>query len=505
MAVINGNSGNDDLSGTDGVDTVRGFAGDDVLRGLGAADLLIGGEGNDRLIGGPGADEMRGEDGNDTYVVDHGGDQAVEAAEGGSNDSVEASVSYALPAHVENLRLMGSAYAGTGNSLANIINGNLSDNLLDGRAGADLLSGGLGNDLYVVGSGDRIFESAGAGIDTVRSWTDYTLGANLERLTLIGNATEGVGNSLDNLIIGNSAANLLRGGRGDDVLDGKAGADTMRGGKGDDTYYVERPGDQVVEYGALDGIDTVVSSIGYRLGKFLENLTLAGNAGLDGFGNALDNVLNGNSADNLLRAGDGDDRLDGGEGDDELVGGRGGDSLFGEIGNDLIHGGAGNDKLYGQRSSDILLGGEGDDYLDAGRRQQPTDLDALYGGPGNDTLRAWNDGKFSGRVRYYFNSELDAESNVDLIAYIDLDPHPQGGLTTEIELSQTIFSALPLGQLEESAFHVGESAADADDRIIFNPDGFIYYDSDGVGGAEQIMFARVSLSTVLVAEAFHVY
>ena len=52
----------------------------------------------------------------------------------------------------------------------------------------------------------------------------YTLGANVENLTLTGTtAINGTGNALDNVLTGNSANNTLTGGDGNDTLDGGAG------------------------------------------------------------------------------------------------------------------------------------------------------------------------------------------------------------------------------------------------------------------------------------------
>ena len=71
-------------------------------------------------------------------------------------------------------------------------------------------------------------EAASAGTDTVRADVSWTLGANLENLTLTGTgAINGTGNTLANVLTGNAAANVLNGG---------TGADTMAGGLGDDTY-----------------------------------------------------------------------------------------------------------------------------------------------------------------------------------------------------------------------------------------------------------------------------
>ena len=81
--------------------------------------------------------------------------------------------------------------------------GGTGDDTLDGGTGKDRMLGGVGNDTYVVDSaGDKVIEAAGAGTDLVRSAIGYTLGANLENLTLTGSATlGGSGNALDNQLI----------------------------------------------------------------------------------------------------------------------------------------------------------------------------------------------------------------------------------------------------------------------------------------------------------------
>jgi Ca2+-binding RTX toxin-like protein len=177
-----------------------------------------------------GTDTMAGGLGNDIYVVDNTGDVVTEDLNAGT-DTIESSVTYTLGANVENLILTGAAAInGTGNTLNNTITGNTAANTLNGGAGTDTMAGGLGNDIYVVdNTGDVVTEDLNAGTDTVKSSITYTLGANVENLTLTGTAAiNGTGNTLKNVLTGNSAVNILTGGLGNDVLTGLGGADTFR-------------------------------------------------------------------------------------------------------------------------------------------------------------------------------------------------------------------------------------------------------------------------------------
>ncbi|HZF96445.1 MAG TPA: M10 family metallopeptidase C-terminal domain-containing protein [Allosphingosinicella sp.] len=386
-------AGNDSLSG---IENLTGSAFDDALTGDAGANRLDGGAGDDLLDGGAGADAMSGGTGNDTYVVDDAGDLVAEL-EGEGTDTVNSSISYALTANVENLRLTGAAIAGTGNALDNAITGNAGDNVLDGGAGADRMAAGLGDDTYVVdNAGDMVVELAGEGTDTVRSSIDYTLNANVENLVLTGAAVAGTGNGLDNWITGNA---------NDNVLDGGAGADRMAGGLGNDVYVVDNVGDAVVER-ANEGTDTVRSSIDYTLGANLENLVLTG-AAIRGTGNALNNVITGNALDNVLNGGAGADAMAGGLGNDFYFVDNAGDTvteaagagidtvsssvsytlsanvehliltgaarngtgngldntLTGNALSNRLDGGAGNDRLIGGDGVDFLTGGAGADVF----------------------------------------------------------------------------------------------------------------------------------------------
>ena len=396
-----GNALANTITGNSGANLLDGGLGDDTLLGGAGTDSLVGGVGNDRLTGGTEADAMSGGVGNDTYDVDDPGDTVVELAGEGSDTVNSLAATYTLGANVENLVLGGSAAInGTGNDLGNIITGNAAANLIDGGAGndtvnggagtdtlvggigndrltggteGDAMSGGLGDDTYDVDdAGDTAIEQAGEGNDLVNSTVSFTLGANVERLTLTGSAAiNGTGNTLANTLTGNAAANGLDGDLGDDVLVGGAGGDTlvggagndrltggteadaMSGGIGDDTYDVDAAGDTVTEL-VGEGNDLINSTVTFTLSANVERLTLTGAAAIDGTGNELANLITGNTAANKLAGAGGNDTLTGGTGDDTLDGGLGADSLVGGTGNDRFyfeHGQAAGDMV-----SDFALG-----------------------------------------------------------------------------------------------------------------------------------------------------
>ncbi|WP_434563972.1 M10 family metallopeptidase C-terminal domain-containing protein [Pseudomonas sp. R1-6] len=292
-----------------------GNALNNVLTGNAGANVLNGLAGRDTLIGG---------DGNDIYMLDNTGDSVVELADEG-RDVVRTTVSHTLAANVEDGQLLGAAALSlTGNALGNSLAGNAAANtlngldgadILDGGAGIDTLIGGTGNDTYVVDNlRDVISEtsSLASEIDTVRSSVSWSLGANLENLTLTGAAAiNGSGNALENVLIGNAAGNVLNGG---------AGADQLDGGAGNDTYHVDNAGDTVIERGAsLTEIDSIISTVNFALGANLENLTLSGAGSINGSGNALNNRITGNAGANILDGGLGIDTLVGGTGSDTYV------------------------------------------------------------------------------------------------------------------------------------------------------------------------------------------
>jgi Ca2+-binding RTX toxin-like protein len=299
------------------------------------------------------------------------------------------------------------------------LTGGEGQDLLDGGTGNDTMQGGTGNDTYIVDVAvDVVTELANEGTDTVQSSITYTLGANVENLTLTGTANlNSTGNVLDNILTGNSGANVLTGGAGNDT-------------------YVVGAGDTVVEQ-AGGGTDRVESAITYMLGSNVEHLTLTGTTAINGTGNTFANVLLGNSVANALTGGGGDDTLDGGDGNDVLDGGTGNDALVGGLGHDTLSGGgnvdtldggAGDDNLDGGDGNDALTGGIGDDQLTGGG-----EADTLDGGEGHDTLDggAGNDILLAGQG----NDILIGGGNADTLDAGDGDDSLDGGAGNDILLA----------------------------------------------------------------------
>ena len=439
------------LSGTGNelANVIKGNSANNVLDGGDGKDRISGGLGNDFIDGGRGDDTLDGGDGNDTYEVDSTADRVLEEKNAG-NDWVYAYASFTLGANIERLNLRGGAdIDGTGNDGDNMLDADGGNNELDGRGGTDLMFGGKGNDVYhvdefvdddlvvalsttsyiingkeikgvdnifdedgnLIFDGDRVFEFEDEGTDTVRSTVSYRLGANVENLKLLGDALEGTGNELNNIMIGNSGNNVLNGGGGNDRIYGDLGNDFIDGGLGFD----------LIDGG--DGTDT--TSFLFYSGAVKANLAtgavfFVGNASLADRLVSIENIntgagndtIKGTDVANVIKSGDGNDVVIGGDGNDRLEGRSGNDRLFGGNDNDSLYGGDGNDVLDGGLGFDLINGGAGTDttsflfYNGAVKANLATgavlfvgsasladrlvSIENIYTGAGNDKIRGSN-------------------------------------------------------------------------------------------------------------------
>jgi Ca2+-binding RTX toxin-like protein len=399
--LFTGTAGDDRAQGQGGNDNLNGGVGDDVLEGGAGNDTLNGGVGNDQMLGGPG---------NDIYVVDSLLDVVTEAF-GGGVDTVRSPLDYTLGIDLENLILTDTAVTGTGNGLANVITGNAGNNqlrglggddTLDGGLGNDTLDGGAGNDLYIVNSSlDVILEAVGGGTDSVQSSVTFTLGAEIENLTLTGTAlSNGTGNALANILTGNASNNILSGLAGNDSLNGGMGNDTLNGGAGNDQLLGGAGNDLFVFNTALaaDNVDTISDfATGDRLqldraifstlsaGTTLTVAEFLGGAGAIAATNAQQRLLFDATTGALHYDADGNGataavliaNLTAGAPltaaaislvgtpppppSNVINGTANADNLVGTAANDTINGLGGNDTINGGAGNDTMAGGTGDD------------------------------------------------------------------------------------------------------------------------------------------------
>ena len=133
----------------------------------------------------------------------------------------------------------------------------------------------------------------------------------------------------------------------------------------------------------------------------------------------------------------------------------------------VLTGNSGANTLYGLDGADSLNGGLG--------------ADVLQGGLGADT--------------YVFNSALGG-GNIDAIVGFSV-------VDDTIQLDHAIFTGLADGVLDAGAFHAGATAADADDRIIYDSaTGALYFDADGDGGGAAVQFATLAAGLGLTSADF---
>lgn len=460
--------------GTGGLATNgKGNALNNVIIGNSKANLLEGMAGNDTLDGGIGKDTLIGGSGNDTYYVSNTADIIQELADtvtGGIDNVLLVNeindpstryfngTAYAMASHVENLDASAITAAGstvpggftiTGNESANKIIGSRLNDTIIGGAGNDTMDGGIGNDTYYVNdAGDTVGETVTGttgGTDAIMfnaslGVGSFTMGANIENLTMLGGSGKIIGSAVDNVITGNGADNVidgaaghdliyghfgkdqLTGGAGNDTLDGGAGQDTLDGGADNDTYIVDKALDQIIDSGgSTDLVRTILTS--YNLsdsiaggGNSIENLAygywngtawVGGNSSFTGTGNTLANSITGGVANDLLDGKEGNDTLDGSAGADTMRGGAGDDTFYIDSIGDLVK----EDSSSGGGAKDTVISTIDYSLLD-------TDgADTLGGGVENLTLAS----TLSGGANAYdatgndFNNVITGNENTNFI------------------------------------------------------------------------------------------
>jgi len=429
---ITASAGDDSLIGDDEDNTFQALGGDDTLDGGDGRDQLSGGAGDDSFIASDGQNTYDG--GADTDTVDYSslsGITSIDATlagtstttitvSGGSNDFAVA---------VENLIGSTGNDTLTGDGFANRLEGSEGNDTLEGRGGADVLVGGIGIDTI-----DYSSFGPGQGISVALN------GGAISSVTVSGDGTDTVsevenvvGSGGDDIIIGDTFANVLEGTEGADTLVGGAGADTLSGGEGSDTVdYSQETGINFVSVQLNGGNAVSVTVDGADDDTLVAVENVIGTEGDDTlYGGGSVNNLDGRGGNDLIRGGVANDTLDGGTGIDtlsfsdsgngvtadmanitggffsithssgeidtatnftNLIGSGGNDVMSGDAADNQIEGSGGQDQISGAGGDDILLGGDSDDILDGGTGDDQLDGgagdDVLTGGDGADTINA---------------------------------------------------------------------------------------------------------------------
>ncbi len=362
--------------------------------GSSAANSLKGGNGNDTIYGGYGNDTVSLGGGNDVYIYSGGNDFIQDYTAG--KDKIKFASGY----------ITGSSISGS-NVVLRTSTGNVT--LQNGKDKKITVIDSSGNET----TSTYPTETLPAGItvknSVVTASTKFT-GSKID-LADYPNATKVNAASLSKAvsIVGSSANNSLRGGKGADTISGGSGNDTLTGGAGKDIFIYSSGNDTITDYAA--GQDKIKLSSGTITNSTISgsNVVLKTSNGnitvqngknkkitvIDSSGNETTNTypaetlpagitvknsvvtastkfagskidladypnatkvnaaslskavsIVGSSANNSLRGGKGNDTITGGSGNDTLTGGAGKDIFIYSSGNDTITDyAAGQDKI----------------------------------------------------------------------------------------------------------------------------------------------------------------
>ena len=224
------------------IENLHGGSAGDVLTGDDLGNQLWGWEGNDFLRGGGGKDVLSGGAGIDwADYSDKSAAVSVTLQWNGTSLAMVEGVMEDTLYNIENVQGGSGADALTGDWLDNELHGLGGNDVLDGGDGNDVLRGGLGSDMLDGGAGwgdtADYSEKTTAVVVTLAGAMDAAVtvgGVAEDTIRNIENVQGGLG---DDVLVGDSQANELRGLDSNDSLTGGAGNDVLDGGTGQDKAF----------------------------------------------------------------------------------------------------------------------------------------------------------------------------------------------------------------------------------------------------------------------------
>jgi Ca2+-binding RTX toxin-like protein len=289
---------------------------------------------------------------------------------------------------------------------------------------------------------------------------------------------------------------------GNDMMFAGGGNDTIYGEGGADTIYGEGGNDDLLGGGGIDDL----------LGG-ANNDNLYGELGNDNlYGESGEDYLSGGAGDDYLSGGTERDNFIGGAGRDTLIGGQGDDQFFiytlDDV-NDVIveYVGEGNDRVFAAVNYSLAADSEVETISTTsnagttavtlnGSSKNNTiignnGVNSLNGMGGNDILYG-----LGGVDYFWFTTAPNGATNADtIIGFSTVDDF--------IFLDDAIYTGIAAGALNGAAFLSGAGAINstlAAHRIIHNTTtGDLFWDPDGVGGANATRFATIGAGTAIAA------
>ncbi|WP_457091234.1 VCBS domain-containing protein [Microvirga sp. P5_D2] len=296
--------------------------------------------------------------------------------------------------------------------------------------------------------------------------------------------TLSVADLVNEVAAGAPGPDYLVGGAGNDILNGGLGNDFLTGGAGKDIFLFKDKlnkstnVDTITDFSVRDDtiqLDNKIFTKLEKTGTLSKSNFVVGTKALD----ANDHIIYDKKKGYVYYDADGS--------------GNGKAVLFAKVKkglsltekdfrvvNEKIVGDEGNNTLTGSVNKDNLSGEGGDDRLNGGAGN-----DRLTGGLGNDA--------------FVFRDKLNKSTNVDTITDFSVQDDT-------IHLENGIFRQLKkTGDLSKSFFTVGTNAKDKNDYIVYDKKkGYLYYDADGSGQGEKVLFAKITKGLSLTEKDFFV-
>jgi Ca2+-binding RTX toxin-like protein len=522
-------------------------SGDDSIVGSLNGDMIVGGTGRDHVAGGRGNDTIslgvasdiyfwRAGDGNDVVEGDLGNDMldftassateaiAVSAVAGRTlvqRGTLAGSVDMN---NVERLFFHGTAATDniaigdlTGTSVKRI---DIDLRAKDGVADFVTLAGAAGADNIALSA-----IKGGVAVNGLQETVFLRNAAVNDRLVFNGGLGADTIDASD--IAAGSVRLSLNGGDDSDLILGSHGADSVAGNRGNDTAFLGDGNDRFI-WNPGDGSDIVNGQAGTDTLDFFganinEHIDLSANGArlrfsrdvaaiamdtvnveqvqFHAFGGADVITVNNLSGTSIKRVGidlranpaapDGD-----GQSDQITVQGRQTADSFdiSTVGSGIVIDGL-PWKVVISAFETIdrltILAGAGNDVIDASGVSGSSGL-TIDSGLGNDTVTGG-----AGADVFIFSTALNAATNVDRITAFSV-------ADDTISLGSAVFTGIgAVGPLAAAEFHVGTAAADADDRIIYDSaTGKLFFDSDGTGANDAVLFARLQPGLSLTQDDF---